>query len=141
MANVSTNIIEIVLSSLIGFWLTRYFILHLGVAVYGMIPLVAQIATYFDLFSRSARDAVGRFVVIYFNQGETKKCNIYFNTALISMAALCLLTCLPMIVVVLLLPSIFNIPAGHETSASRLFLFVLLSSTPPSQPSHAKHST
>jgi membrane protein EpsK len=128
LANVSTNIIEIVLSSLIGFWLTRYFILRLGVAAYGMIPLVAQIAAYFDLFSRSARDAVGRFVVIYFNRGEMKKCNIYFNTALISLAILCLLACIPLVVVVLLLPSIFNVPAGHETGASRLFLCVLLSS-------------
>ena len=128
LANVSTNIIEIVLSSLIGLWLTRYFISHLGVAAYGMIPLVTQIASYFDLFSRSVRDAVGRFVVICFNQNEIEKSNMYFNTGLFSMAILCLLTCIPLIVVVLLLPFIFNIPAGHETSASWLFFCVLLSS-------------
>jgi membrane protein EpsK len=93
-----------------------------------MIPLVTQIAAYFDLFSRSARDAVGRFVVIYFNKRQMEKCNIYFNTALLSMVVLCMLTCFPVIVVVLLLPSIFNIPAGHETGASWLFLCVLLSS-------------
>lgn len=126
LANVSSNIIEIVLTSLIGFWLTRYFISHLGVAVYGMIPLVTQIASYFDLFSRSVRDTAGRFVVIYFNQKKIEQCNIYFNTALISVAILCLLTCVPLTVVAVLLPCIFNIPAGHETSASWLFLCVLL---------------
>lgn len=128
LTNVSTNIIEIVLSSLIGFWLTRYFILHLGVAAYGIIPLVTQIASYFELFSRSVRDAVGRFVVIYFNKKEIEKSNIYFNTALVSITILCLLTCIPLIVIVLLLPFIFNIPAGHETSASWLFFCVLLTS-------------
>ncbi len=128
LANVFSNIIEIVLTSLIGLWLTRYFISHLGVAVYGMIPLVTQIAAYFDLFSRSVRDTVGRFVVIYFNQNQIKQCNIYFSTALIFIVTVSLLVCAPLIVVAVLLPSIFNVPAGHETSASWMFLCVLLSS-------------
>jgi O-antigen/teichoic acid export membrane protein len=128
VANVSTNVAEIVLSSLIGFWLTRYFISKLGVPAYGMIPLVTQVASYFDLFSRSVRDAAGRFIVIHFKKNEMEQCNIYFNTALSSMVVLCLLTCIPLAVVVLLLPYIFNIPAGHEAGARWLFLCVLLSS-------------
>jgi O-antigen/teichoic acid export membrane protein len=128
LANVSTSITEIVLTSLIGLWLTRYFISHLGVAVYGMIPLVTQIAAYFDLLSRSIGDSVGRFVVIHFKKNEIEECNIYFNTALISLAILCLLTFIPLIAVALLAPFVFNIPAGHEAGTSWLFFCVLLSS-------------
>jgi len=128
LANVFSNVAEIVLSSLIGLWLTRYFISHLGVAVYGMIPLVTQITSYFDLISRSVRDTVGRFVIIYFNQDQIKRCNTYFSTALIFIVMVSLLACVPLIVVGVLLPSIFNVPAGYETSVSWLFLYVLLSS-------------
>ncbi|MHC4693181.1 MAG: oligosaccharide flippase family protein, partial [Planctomycetota bacterium] len=128
LPNISTNFIAIVLSVLIGFWLTRYLIQHLGVAAYGTIPLVTQVVSYLDLFSMAIRNAVGRFVAIHFNRQENDQSNIYFNTALFSVMILCLLLCIPVIVITTLLTFIFNIPEGHETDARWLFLLVTLSS-------------
>lgn len=93
-----------------------------------MIPLVTQVVTYLDLFSMAIRNTVGRFVAIHFNRQEDEQSNIYFNTALFSVITICLLLCIPVVIITALLTLIFNIPEGHEADARWLFFLVTLSS-------------
>ncbi len=128
LINVTSNILAIIVSTLISLWLTPYLIRHLGLAAYGMIPLVTQVVAYFDLFSTAIRNAVGRFVAIHFNRNDMEQSNTYFNTALFSILMMCVLLLVPVIIFAVQLPAIFKVPAGHETSARWLFLLVAASS-------------
>ena len=64
LVNISTNFLAVFASALIGIWQTPYLIRHLGLEVFGMIPLVISFVVYFRLFTISIADAVSRFVAI-----------------------------------------------------------------------------
>jgi membrane protein EpsK len=127
LANIVTNLIAIVVTASIGFWLTRYLIQHLGIAAYGMIPLTIQVVAYFDLFSKANQNAVGRFVALHYNRQQNERSNIYFNTALFSVVVLCIVLSIPTVVITVFLPRILEIPAGHEISSRWLFFLVVFS--------------
>lgn len=128
LINVTSNVTAIVVSTLIHLWLTPYLIQHLGLAAYGMIPLITHLVAYFDLFSTAIRNAVGRFVAIHFNRNDIEQSNTYFNTALFSILMMCVLLLVPVIIFAVQLPAIFKVPAGHEISARWLFFMVAVSS-------------
>jgi len=127
LANVSTNIIALLVSVLVGLWLTPYLIRNLGIEAYGMVPLVVQVVNYFAIFSVVLRDVMGRFVGIHLSRQEYSQSNIYFNTGLFSALILCVLLCIPVIVITALLPSMLNIPEGHVRSTRQLFFLVATS--------------
>ena len=128
LANISTNIMVVLVSVMIGIWLTPYLIRHLGVSVYGMIPLVSSFTTYFSLFTMSISNAVSRFVAIHLDRGELEDSNIYFNSALSALLVLCGVLLIPVIILSFSFSRLFQIPAGFETATNWLFFFVILSS-------------
>lgn len=126
LANAGSNILVIVASTLIGIWLTRYLIRHLGLAVYGMIPLVVTIASYFGLLTLAISGAVSRFVAIHLGKEENDESNVYFSTAFFALLALCAVLLFPVAGITLFLPKLFQIPTGYEVEARWLFIFVSL---------------
>jgi len=128
LLNVTSNVTSVGVTVIIGFWLTRYLIKHLGVAAYGIIPLVTQVIGYFTLFSMVIKDSLGRFVIMYVSRKEYDQSNIYFNTTFYSVLMLCLLLCIPVLLIAVYLPAIFRVPQGHESDSRLLFLLVALSS-------------
>jgi len=126
LANVGSNILVIVVSALIGIWLTRYLIRHLGLAVYGMIPLVVTIASYFGLLTLAISGTVSRFVAIHLGKEENDESNVYFSTAFFALLALCAVLLFPVAGITLFLPKLFQIPTGYEVEARWLFIFVSL---------------
>jgi membrane protein EpsK len=128
LVNIGTNILVVVVSALVGIWLTPYLIQNLGLELYGIIPLFLMISRYSELFTLTIRGTVSRFVALSFGRTDFEKASIYFSTAFFSLMSLCLLMLLPTILVAIWLPSLFQIPGGHESQAGILFFLVILSS-------------
>ncbi len=128
IANVLTNMLLVFVSAVINIWLTPYLINHLGLKVYGMIPLVISFIAYFNLFTISISSSVSRYVAIHFGKGQLDKSNTYFNSALIALLGFCVVLLIPVIVLSLSFSAIFRVPQGYESDAGWLFFYIMLSS-------------
>ena len=124
LRNVGSNILVVIVNTLSGIWLTRYLIEQLGLAVYGMVPLVVVIVSYFNPVTQAISSTVGRFIGVHLGKGDNEGSNIYFSTAFFTLLALCGLILLPAIAITIFLPKLFQIPAGYEVEACWLFAFV-----------------
>lgn len=127
VTNVSTNIGVYLVNLLIALWMTPYLISHLGVALFGLVPLANSVTSYLSLLTLSLNGAVGRFLAIDLQKGDYQAANRTFNTSLVGVSTIALVL-LPLILLfTFLVPRIFHIPVGETRSAQFLFFFVLLS--------------
>ncbi|MBI9015959.1 MAG: oligosaccharide flippase family protein [Phycisphaerae bacterium] len=126
--NVGSNFLAIFISAIITIWLTPYLIKTLEVEVYGIIPLVTSLITYFNLLTSSISQSVGRFVTVSFNKDDLVESNIYFNTALGALLLLCGGLFVPVIVISVCFSYFFNVPPGHELASSWLCFMVIVGS-------------
>ena len=72
LANVGTNILNIGIGALVTLWLTRYLITHLGLAVYGMVPLAVTVVSYSGLATLAISGTVSRFTSIHLNKEDSE---------------------------------------------------------------------
>jgi membrane protein EpsK len=126
--NVSTNVLAVLISGIVGIWLIPYLIRHLGVEVYGMIPLVVSFTTYFNLFTMSISNTLRRFITIHLGRDELEQSNLYFSSAFYALVIVCGMLLVPVIALSVSFSRIFQVPAGFETDASWLFFLVASSS-------------
>lgn len=109
-----------------GLWYTPYLIAHLGVAVYGLVPLASSVTNYLALLTDGFNSAVSRFLQIDLARDDTQAANRTFNTGVAGG-----LTIFTIIIPIALLmswatPRIFHVPAGYEHEAQLLVLFTML---------------
>jgi O-antigen/teichoic acid export membrane protein len=122
--NLISNGIVLGLNILISLWFTPYLIRHLGVAVYGLLPLAFALTAYLNIITLSLNNAAGRYLAIDLQNKDTLSANRTFNTIFFGNIGAIVL-CLPIIAAVLFFsPRLFNIPRGQEFFANYLFLAV-----------------
>ncbi|MHB9129639.1 MAG: lipopolysaccharide biosynthesis protein [Armatimonadota bacterium] len=122
LLNIITNIVNFFLSILIGLWFTPYLIKHLGVASYGMLPLILQITSYLQIVTLAINAMVARNITIAIEQGEDVKANIYFNTSLFSSIGMVIVLCAPAWLLCTHANLLIHVPPGMEQDISLLFL-------------------
>ncbi len=122
--NTIANGASLVLSIAVGFWYTPYMIRHLGVAVYGLVPLSNSITNYLTILTAAVCTTVARYITVDIAKGDVESANRHFNTFLV--IAIWIAAVLELLAVgfSFLLPKFFNIPAGQERAAQVLFLSV-----------------
>jgi membrane protein EpsK len=115
-------------NALANLWLTSFLIGHLGIAVYGMVPLVASLTAMFAVLTTALDTALSRFLVLEVQRGDDHAANEVFNTALFGLTGI-ILALTPLVIgLVLAFPRLFNTPAGSEQDARVLFALVALAS-------------
>ena len=122
--NVSSNAALTIIQALVNLWLTPYLIGHLGMAAYGMIPLVNSVVVYAAVLTGSLNSAVSRFLAIDLGQRDELAANKTFNTALFAILGITVILTPVIVAISLAFPHIFNVPLGWETDASWLFATV-----------------
>ena len=122
--NTITNSGSLVLSIAVGFWYTPYMIRHLGVAVYGLIPLSSSITNYLTIITAAVCTTVARYITVDIARGDIESANRHFNTFLVIATGVATALMLLAVGFSYLLPEFFNIPAGQEWAAQVLFLSV-----------------
>ncbi|MDD5130137.1 MAG: oligosaccharide flippase family protein [Candidatus Omnitrophica bacterium] len=119
--NLISNFVYFVLSVLIGIWFTPYLIKHLGVAVYGLVPLAMSVIDYMGIMTTSFNSAVARFLTIGLHKEDEIEANKTFNTALWS-SLLFIISVMPVLILCAYFsPKIFNIPSGQEYNSQIFF--------------------
>lgn len=119
--NLAANLANFALNVLVGLLFTPYLIRHLGVASFGMIPLVTTATSYLTVFTLVLNASVGRFVTVELERGDLRAARRYFNTALLGTLALVLLLLVPSFFLALNPALLFQIPAGAEQQARWFF--------------------
>lgn len=125
--NLATNIAVVLVRTFVGIWLTKYLIDNLGIAVYGIVPLVISLTAYLKPITGALNTAVGRYLTIDMRSQNYLSANRTFNTAFwLSIGVSAALT--PIVVVFsLAAPKIFSVPAGHEEAVVWIFLLSMIS--------------
>jgi O-antigen/teichoic acid export membrane protein len=124
LVNVSSNIAFMVVRTVASLWFTPYLIGHLGIAVYGMVPLVNSVTAYMQILTSSLNSAVTRFLTIDLEQGDKLTANKTFNTALFGVVGLVVALSPVVLVLSFTFPYLFDVPPGWEREASWLFAAV-----------------
>jgi len=124
--NILFNILLFGMNAVIGIIIPPFLIKHLGVEVYGVIPIATSVTSFMLLFTISINGALSRFFSIDLYVSE-KKVSQTFNTAFFTMV----------VVVIVLLPvsmifsfnveHVLNIPA-HVVKESHLLFFLVFMS-------------
>ena len=126
LANVSSNITYISAQVAVTLWLTPYLIGYLGIAGFGMIPLVNSLVSYMAVLTTALNSAVSRFLAIDLGKGDRIAANKTFNTALLGLAGIILFLIPVAFTISLAFPNLFQVPSGWEKDASWLFFIVAL---------------
>lgn len=125
-ANVSSSFILLVAQALANFWLTPFFIGYLGIAAYGMVPLVNTLIAYIQIFTNALNSAVSRFLSIELEKKDFSTANKTFNTALFGIIGIAVVLLPIVILISVFFSSIFNVPVGWEIDSGWLFAFVAI---------------
>jgi membrane protein EpsK len=124
--NLATNIVVVVVRTVVGIWLTKYLIDTLGMAVYGVVPLVISLTAYLNPITGALNTAVGRYLTIDIRNEDYLSANRTFNTAFWLSIGISLLLMPIVVAFSLAAPRIFNVPAGHEEAVVWLFLLSMI---------------
>lgn len=128
LVNIFSNILAVLSNSLVGIWMTPFLIKHLGVAVFGMVPLVSSISSYLSIFNLTISGAVGRFVALNLEKKENEKSNIYFNSSVFGLIFVSIIAAIFATAVIPFLPHLIQIPAGFELDFSILVILIVITS-------------
>ena len=105
----------------ISLFMTPYLLSRLGKEVYGILPLVNSIIAFLTIASGGIQSSVGRYASLNFAGGHEDKANRYINTAFFLLAGLFSLILIPFVIATICLPSLLNLPQGHELEAQIVF--------------------
>jgi len=126
VSNVGSSALLVIVNSAVVIWQTPYLIKHLGLEVYGLIPLVISFIAYINLFTTSLSSSVSRYVAICEGRGQTEIGNRYLSTAATALLIFCTLLLVPVLVIAINFAKIFHVPSGQESSSGWLFVYVML---------------
>lgn len=126
LVNIGSNIAYMLTAMLVMLWYVPFVIDHLGMAAYGMVPLINSLVMYMTIATEGFNVAINRYLTIDINRNDPQAANITFNTAFF---AVLLLVCLLLPVMLLAawwFPTFFQAPDGLEQEARLLFGCVML---------------
>ena len=124
LVNLSSNLAFTAVQAVAYLWFTSFLIGYLGIAAYGMVPLVNSLVISMAILATAQYSTVSRFLAIELEQGDRQGANKTFNTALSAIAAACLALSPLILFISLNFPMIFDVPPGWEKDASWLFAIV-----------------
>jgi membrane protein EpsK len=124
LVNVSSNVLLIFAQIAVTLWLTPYLIGYLGIAAFGIIPLVNSVTSYMAVLTTALNSSVSRFLAIDLGQGDRIAANKTFNTALLGLAGIILVLSPAVLIISFTFPDLFQVPPGYEKNASCLFAIV-----------------
>lgn len=122
--NAGSNVLYVTLNAVVSLWLTPYLVKHLGVAVYGLVPLANSVVSYMTLLTQGLNTATGRFLTIEVVRGDNRAANRTFNTALFGMTSISVIVIPLVVAIAIVAPVVFKVPADHEGDARWLFFLV-----------------
>ncbi len=125
--NTISNILNVGVTSLILLWLTPFLVRQLGVDVYGMYPLVADIALYIMILSGNYTTAFSRFISLAIEKNDMASGRTYFSTAVVSLFGINMVVLILVLGAAFFLSSLIHIPSGAQTDTAVFFVLMIAS--------------
>lgn len=127
MFNMSSNLAVLAVTSVVTLWFTPYLLGNLGLALYGLVPLAMSLSMYMGILTVGVQAAVGRYLSLAVASGDKDGASRVMSTALGANLVIAFGVMPVLLGVAIAAPSLFDIPAGHETDARWFFAFAMLS--------------
>lgn len=125
--NIVSQTLLFTVTIFLGMWFTPYLKNHLGIELFGMVPLAYSFLAYASVLTVAVTGTLGRFVTIHLEKRENEQANLYFNTQFTALVVF--ISCLipGFAIFSFFVPNIITVPVGHERDVQLLFLSILLS--------------
>lgn len=127
MFNMSSNLFVLAVTSVVTLWFTPYLLGRLGLALYGLVPLAMSLSMYMGILTVGVQAAVGRYLSLAVASGDRDGASRVMSTALGANLVIAFGLMPLLLGIAIAAPSLFDIPAGHETDARWFFAFAMLS--------------
>ncbi len=116
-----SNIIAMIVSLGVSFFLTPFLIKSIGKEAYSFFPLANNFISYMNILSIALNSMAARFITISMATGETEKSKGYFSSVFYSNIILSSILLIPMIIIVVFLDVFLDIPADSVGEIKLLF--------------------
>lgn len=116
-----SNIIAMIVSLGVSFFLTPFLIKSIGKEAYSFFPLANNFIAYMNILSIALNSMAARFITISMASGEKEKSKGYFSSVFYSNLFLSGILLLPMVVIIALLDFFLDIPSGLVGEIKLLF--------------------
>lgn len=120
--NLTTEILCVVLTTVIGLVMVPYYIGQLGMAAYAVVPLASSASSYMIIVANSFSNAINRSLVVALEKKGEKEANKVYSTAMMLMVVIAAVLIPVTAVVAFFTPQIFNVPSDSYDSVRILFL-------------------
>lgn len=107
--NITSGMANYGLKALVSIFLTPYLMLKLGTASYGLIALAGVFTLYAAIITNQIAGALNRFLSIEIQKDDGRP-SVFFSSAFVLFAGLCLVQIPVFAVLIWLAPELFNIP-------------------------------
>ena len=120
--NLSTEIMCVILTTVIGLVMVPYYIDQLGMAAYAVVPLAISVSSYMIIVANSFSNAINRFFVQALRKDDVDEANRTYSTSLRLMIWIALVMLPVTAVISYYTPDIFDVPEDAYDSVRVLFL-------------------
>ena len=120
--NLSTEIMCVILTTVIGLVMVPYYIDQLGMAAYAVVPLAVSVSSYMIIVANSFSNAINRFFVQALRKDDVDEANRTYSTSLRLMIWIALILLPVTAIISYYTPDIFDVPEDAYDSVRILFL-------------------
>ena len=117
--NLSTEIMCVILTTVIGLVMVPYYIDQLGMAAYAVVPLAVSVSSYMIIVANSFSNAINRFFVQALRKDDVNEANRTYSTSLRLMIWIALVMLPVTAVISYYTPDIFDVPEDAYDSVRR----------------------
>ena len=126
--NVIVNLVQTVLTALIGLVMVPYYLGYMGPAIYAMIPLVTSVNAYVMILTGPLGAAISRYVFESASSKDYGLINRTYNSALFGLLKYVAMLVPLCILVSFASPFVFDTGGAVDSDVQIFFLLILLSS-------------
>jgi len=120
--NLTFNILSLVISMGLSFWITPFIINSIGAESYGFVPLTQQLINYMTVITVSVTSISGRFFTVAKKQGNSLLAQEYFSSALSACITGSLILTVPLLVGSIYINRLLNVPTYLLSDVRASFL-------------------
>ncbi|MCK6132440.1 lipopolysaccharide biosynthesis protein [Bifidobacterium dentium] len=125
--NLTASLVNFVVNMGIGFAITPFIVGRVGAEAYGFTGLANTMVGYATLFTIALNSVAGRFITVAYHQGDKRKADAYFSSALAANLVMTLVPTAIAVPLIINLEHVIRISPHLVTDVKWLFCFVYLS--------------
>lgn len=124
--NLTASLVNFVVNMGIGFAITPFIVGRVGAETYGFTGLANTMVGYATLFTIALNSVAGRFITVAYHQGDKRKADAYFSSALAANLVMTLVPTAIAVPLIINLEHVIRISPHLVTDVKWLFCFVYL---------------